>query len=91
MLETPYLLALGVYLWAGLWIAWLGASPANRGKNPPWIVASAFVLAALGWAVLLPVHVRLTEKNAHKMRDYNNAIAKIREAMLEAEKGNRDV
>ena len=87
MLDSPYLLALAIYLWAGIWVAWLGASPANRKNKSTFVVVLAFVLATLGWAIFLPVHVRMVEKHANSpaMKEFDSAVEKIQKAMKEAQ------
>lgn len=58
----PYLLALVVYLWAGLWMAWPCLSPTNIKGKPLWVSVAAFIVSMAVWAVVFPIHAIGAEK-----------------------------
>lgn len=79
-------LALAVYLWAGVWIAWLGGSPAKRAAAPEWASILVFVTLVLLWGVLFPLHVLKVDKASKEDRKaLDSAMRKVRNAFQEAE------
>lgn len=59
--QTAYLLAALIYLWAGYWMA-RPAFLVPQGYAPGWARAISFLIAWLGWAVLFPLHFKIREK-----------------------------
>ena len=51
------LLALGVYAWAGLWVAWPMLSSYNTKGKHLILVLISFLLCVSLWGILLPVYV----------------------------------
>lgn len=79
-----YALALGIYLWAGFWMAYPVLSPHNSKGKSPWLVGIAFVIQMLVWAFVFPIHVVAVDKNRKENAVSRELADKIAEAVKRA-------
>ena len=67
-MDSGILLAIGVYLWAAMWLTWQ-ISPHPDIENPDtpgWISAVAYLVIFFGWPILFPLGILATSKGTHK-------------------------
>lgn len=85
------MMALGIYLWAGLWVGWLALAAQHRKPTgPTWVQPVAFMLLLLLWWIILPLHVRKLERLSVQSREFAETMRSVADAIAEAKRAKKE-
>lgn len=65
-MDNSLLLLIGLWLWAGYWMARPAMSAVSIKSAPTWVKILAALIAMFGWPVLFPAWQLLTERRHNR-------------------------